>query len=781
MRIFHANRKKAFYGRIFGRFSVIPECGPSPPALFRNSYLSAIDKKNHKCNGDTGSIRAIRGLSYPAMHRTLPRRAKNPGRIKLRTRRYILIFAGLLIAALALAAPAGATGTYTISASGSDVLDNANLTAALGNAGSGGTVILNPGTYSIYGITVADSVTIRANTSYGHTAADTIIDGMQNGNSIFTVTGGNQTDPVVFDSLTMRNGKSTNGNGGAILISGGNVSITSSTFTGCSATIYGGAIDNDVGTITAITSSTFTGCSADYGGGAIANGGTITAITSSTFTNCQATGNNQGGGAIINEGTITAITSSTFTNCQATGSNSFGGAIVNGGTIGTITSSTFTGCSADYGGGAIFNSITITAIISSTFTGCTAGDGGAIINEGTITAITASTFTHCQATGSTGFGGAIENEPASTITTIHFSRFFDNTAVIGPAMYNAGHLHSATDNWWGTNASASGSVSGLPVSDYSPWLNLTVTASPSTITYLQTALIQVNLTYDSPTNDTASSGIFVPNGIPVAYSLSGVPGTLGVTGGNITSGANRTVFTPSSTGTAEITVAIDSQQVTVPVMVNNPIPLTGIGATTGTPQVGLPLTNGTVTPAGATVLMQWNESANIDGPYTPIAGATGFTYVLQSSDLGKYIEANATGTGLYAGFANSTPAGPILSPPVTTPAASGGGTSRLDYWANTGGSSDQGYTGPQPTVMGYSQPQGTPVVVQSRQVAGSTPAVARQTVAAPPGTSTAPSGGIPLVSIVAGIAGIGILAGGGFMVRRWWIRRQNPALFRKYD
>ena len=753
MRIFHANRKGTFYGRIFGRFSVIPECGPSPPALFRNSYLSAIDKKNHKGNGDTGSIRAIRGLSYPAMHRTLPRRAKNPGRIKLRTRRYILVFTVLLIAALALAAPAGATGTYTISASGSDVLDSANLTAALGNAGSGGTVILNPGTYSIYGITVADSITIRANTSYGHTAADTIIDGMQNGNSIFTVAGGNQTDPVVFDSLTMRNGKSTNVGGGAISISShGTVSITSSTFTGCSATVYGGAIDNDVGTITAITSSTFTGCSAGDGG-AIANGGTIGTITSSTFTGCSAS---QGGGAIYNDnGAITAITSSTFTHCQATGSNSFGGAIANGGMIGTITSSTFTHCQV---------------------TGST-GFGGAIDNSGTITTITSSTFTGCSATYN---GGAIFNNLGDSIGTIHFSWFFDNTAGLGPAMYNLGTLTSTTDNWWGTNASASGSVYG--VSGYSPWLNLTVTASPSTITYLQTALIQVNLTYDSPTYDTASNGTFVPNGIPVTYSLSGVPGTLGVTGGNLISGANSTVFTPSSIGTAEITVAIDSQQITVPVTVNNPIPLTGIGATTGTPQVGLALTNGTVTPAGATVLIQWNESANINGPYTPIAGATGFTYILQSSDLGKYIEANATGTGLYAGFANSTPVGPILSPPVTTPPASGGGgTSRLDYWANTGGSSDQGYTGPQPTVMGYSQPQGTPVVAQSRQVAGSTPAVARQTVAAPPGTSVAPSGGIPLVSIVAGIAGIGILAGGGFMVRRWWIRRQNPALFRKYD
>ncbi|MFA5267672.1 MAG: PGF-pre-PGF domain-containing protein [Methanoregula sp.] len=48
-------------------------------------------------------------------------------------------------------------------------------------------------------------------------------------------------------------------------------------------------------------------------------------------------------------------------------------------------------------------------------------------------------------------------------------------------------------------------------------------------------------------------------------------------------------------------------------------------------------------------------------------------------------------------------------------------------------------------------------------------------------TTAPPAAPSPLMNIVLVIAAIGILTGGGFMVRRWWIRRQNPALFAEYD
>ena len=73
-----------------------------------------------------------------------------------------------------------------------------------------------------------------------------------------------------------------------------------------------------------------------------------------------------------------------------------------------------------------------------------------------------------------------------------------------------------------------------------------------------------------------------------------------------------------------------------------------------------------------------------------------------------------------------------------------------------------------------------PVTGITTRPASSSEPVASQTTAAP-AQAREPAPAFPLPTMVAGIAGLFIIAGSVFLIRRWWIRRRNPALFRDYD
>ena len=228
-----------------------------------------------------------------------------------------------------------------------------------------------------------------------------------------------------IDDITFENADNTSSNnfgGGLDNGSGGNVSITGSTFSG-NSTRFGGAISNGnnnsfagSGTLS-ITGSTFSGNSASYGGGAIFNGGAggsgALTVSGSTFSDNSAAAD---GGAIDNADEYSSakasITGSTFSgnNARAGGAIDTGDQDGGNGTL-NVTSSTFSANSGTYGGaidnGAQLGSGT-TTVTTSTFSGNSATDGGGVDNgdvsgHGNLS-IASSTFS-----GNSGRGAIVDN------------------------------------------------------------------------------------------------------------------------------------------------------------------------------------------------------------------------------------------------------------------------------------------------------------------------------------------------------------------------------------
>lgn len=90
-------------------------------------------------------------------------------------------------------------------------------------------------------------------------------------------------------------------------------------------------------------------------------------------------------------------------------------------------------------------------------------------------------------------------------------------------------------------------------------------------------------------------------------------------------------------------------------------PVSAISAIIGTPQVGVELTAGSLTPAGATVSYQWMIADMVNGTYANIPGATTNKYTPTAGDTGKFIKVSVTGTGRYSGTVTSAATGAVAA------------------------------------------------------------------------------------------------------------------------
>lgn len=244
---------------------------------------------------------------------------------------------------------------------------------------------------------------------------------------------------LTLNALTLSNGHASsglgNGRGGAIWLTGGGTALTlnGSVLTANTADSFGGAIDNDSGTVSVNTSTLRNNGAAAAGGAVFVNpfGGSGTATFRGSVVSGN-TGRTLGGGIAAAVGTSVTLTSTVLSGNSVTGTNPQGGAIAQAGTMtlnaSTVVGNTITGTNAQ--GGGIFNtgggSMQLTnSVVSGNTANGTNSRGGGIFNtsSGTV-ALTRTPVFNNAAVGTGATGGGIFN--ASGTVTLSLSPVFGN-------------------------------------------------------------------------------------------------------------------------------------------------------------------------------------------------------------------------------------------------------------------------------------------------------------------------------------------------------------------
>jgi hypothetical protein len=260
------------------------------------------------------------------------------------------------------------------------------------------------------------------------------------------------------DSFHHRAGNGGDGLGGGLYATGGSLDISNSTIASNQAT--GGRGGDGTCTFTGFTYTCNGGTGgAGQGGGLYVSGGSLTLATSTLASN-QATAGAAGlagdsgvggGGGLRNTGMLT-VTGSSLSGNTASGSGFvYGGGIYNSGPL-TVTGSTLSGNTADYGGAiAAFGMVTVS---NSTLSGNFGRIGGGIYNPGTLT-FTFSTLSGNTVSSSGGFpalGGGLFNLGTLTVSN---STLSGNT---GGGIYNDGRLTVSNSTFSGNTAGIGGGI-----------------------------------------------------------------------------------------------------------------------------------------------------------------------------------------------------------------------------------------------------------------------------------------------------------------------------------
>jgi len=402
---------------------------------------------------------------------------------------------------------------------------------------------------------------------------------------------GSTGDVATFTNCVLTNNTATVG--GAVLMSGGNLAISGSTFVSNTATSgAGGAVDfvasSAPGNLT-INNSTFSGNAATAGTGTTARGGAVSvsgslaslAITGSSFDANVA-------GSVV-------------------GGQGQGGALATSGeTSGSITLSGFTNNAARNGNPTLVPPVNL---------------------------------------DNRGIGGAIYND--SGALTVSDSRFADNAATEGPAVEqdtSAGSV-TANDNWWGSNAAPGSAVSANSartlltrgqVPATATRLQLRIGAAPASVAPGGAAIVSADLygragTITTPLPPGALNGLApfpAPGGSVFSHA---VHGSLSGAATQFVNGKASATFTAGTfLGPGGVDATADNQTATAAVTVTTDAVVT-LGSSSNPSVLGQPVTfTATIgsavaltTPAGAlggTVQFQV-DGGSVGGPVPVVAGA----------------------------------------------------------------------------------------------------------------------------------------------------------------
>jgi predicted outer membrane repeat protein len=249
--------------------------------------------------------------------------------------------------------------------------------------------------------------------------------------------------------------------------------------------------------------------------------------------------------------------------------------------------------------------------------------GGAVmLNVGTLN-VDQSTFTGNSASGQGALGGAIYVD--SGTLNVSFSRLAGNSASSGGSgVYSHGSnsaFTTATNNWWGCNGGPTiagcdqvGSDGGeTPI--VTPWMVLTLTASPNPIVIDQPTTLTASFRQNSAGDPLTQANVSMLAGVPITFD-GAVLGTISSpqTSIQLDGAATVTFIAAGSTGTGHANATVDGATVTASIAIEAPLNLVSVTLTISGPVIrfaGIPSSIYVVQSAPA-----------VNGPWTDFADST---------------------------------------------------------------------------------------------------------------------------------------------------------------